>query len=453
MILHYCFLFVALHHAWLGPTVASDGGFLEKYSVIESVEPLGTLAEPALQPPSSQQSLGNAVEPTDYAVRLEAVIAAVESRFYRDPTSDANYVAARQAARQTVANCDDVLQFRDLVNRYLNSLQASHTYYSTPADWEYYHLLAIFEAVPDVQTLLQQQPLVYPSIGVIAQQHNGQWVVADVLPNGAAAKAGLQIGDRLLRVGDQPYAPVAPWWDYTAQPARLEFERQGRPHQVEITAPLQHPAAELLAALQASFHVREIQGCRVGYAHFYSYAGRQYQEALEEAIRNGPLRDAEALIMDLRYGLGGADPSYLNLFNHNVPQLASIDRDGQQTTFPVQWKKPVVMLINETSRSGKEVLAFAAKQHGLATLVGTRTAGAVLAGSPIIIEGQDLLYLAVRDVQVDGQRLEGIGVPPHHEVPADLLDCHGIDRQRERAWEVARQLLEATPVAKPAASK
>lgn len=386
--------------------------------------------------------------PTDYAARLEAVISAVESRFYRDPTADPTYIAGRQVAREQVANCSDSPAFRDLVNRYLQALQASHTYYLTPSDWEYYHLLAIFEAVPEVQTLLQQRPLVYPSVGVIVQQHHGHWVVADVLPQGPAASAGLQIGDRLLQVGDQPYAPVVPWWDYTEQPARLEYERQGQRHQVNLTAQRVHPAAELLSALQASFQIREVHGRRIGYAHFYSYAGRQYQEALEEAIRSGPLRDAEALIMDLRYGLGGADPSYLNLFNPQVPQLASIDRDGQPTVFPVQWKKPVVMLVNETSRSGKEVLAFAARQHGLATLVGTRTAGAVLAGSPIIIDGQDLLYLAVRDVRVDGQRLEGIGVAPHHEVAADLLDCHGVDRQLERAWEVALGLLEPTPVAK-----
>jgi len=398
-----------------------------------------------------QQPTEPATQPADHAARLEAVIAAVESRFYRDPTSDADYNLAKQAAREQLATCTDAQSFRDLVNRYLQALQASHTYYLTPSDWEYYHLLAIFEAVPEVQTLLQQQPLAYPSIGVIAQRHDTQWIVADVLPNGPAAQAGLQMGDQLLRVDDQPYAPVAPWWQHTAQPARLDFARQGQQHHVAITAQRVHPAAELLAALQASFQVREIQGRRIGYAHFYSYAGRQYQDALEEAIRNGPLRDAEALVMDLRYGLGGADPCYLNLFNPQVPQLASIDRDGQQTTFPIQWKKPVVMLVNETSRSGKEVLAFAARQHGLATLVGTRTAGAVLAGSPIIIEGQDLLYLAVRDVQVDGQRLEGVGVAPHHEVAADLLDCQGVDRQLEKAWEVARQLIDdAAPVAKPA---
>jgi carboxyl-terminal processing protease len=410
---------------------------------------VGQVPFPQTQTSAPPSTVELAEPTTDYAARLEAVISAVESRFYRDPTTESAYIDARKTAREQVATCSDSLAFRDLVNRYLQALQASHTYYLTPADWEYFHLLAIFESVPDVQTLLQQQPLGYPSIGAIVQQHLGHWVVADVMPQGPAANAGLQIGDRLLRVGDQPYAPVVPWWDYTEQPARLEYERQGQRHQVNITAQRVHPAEELLAALQASFQIREVHGRRIGYAHFYSYAGRQYQEALEEAIRNGPLRDAEALVMDLRYGLGGADPSYLNLFNRHVPQLASIDRDGQQTVFPVQWTQPLVMLVNETSRSGKEVLAFAARQHGLATLVGTRTAGAVLAGSPIVIDGQDLLYLAVRDVRVDGQRLEGVGVAPDHEVAAGLLDCQGVDRQLERAWEVAHGLLENTPVAKP----
>lgn len=67
------------------------------------------------------------------------------------------------------------------------------------------------------------------------------------------------------------------------------------------------------------------------------------------------------------------------------------------------------MLINGGTRSGKEVLAYGFKTYWLGELIGTQTEGAVLAATAFPI-GSGLLLLAVEDVQVDGERLEGVGV-------------------------------------------
>jgi carboxyl-terminal processing protease len=47
-----------------------------------------------------------------------------------------------------------------------------------------------------------------------------------------------------------------------------------------------------------------------------------------------------------------------------------------------------------------------------------------------------LLYLAVVDVLVDGERLEGKGVIPDIEVPSPLEYAQGKDPQLEKAVEV-----------------
>jgi carboxyl-terminal processing protease len=355
-------------------------------------------------------------------------------------------------AQQAVGTCQSSAQFRQIANDLLASLKASHTYYMTADDWEYYHLAAVFESLPIIQELFSGQPIRYPSIGVIVQADTtggdegaAEWIVADVLPGSAAEAGGLQLGDILLKTADQPYTPVASLRGREGQATELTVRRGGDRLRLTITPQRVHPQAELLAALQASIKVVEIEGRQVGYVHFYSYAGRQYHEVLEEAIATGPLREAEALVIDLRYGLGGADPSYLNLFNRQIPELRSVDRAGDTHLFHPVWRKPTVFLVNETSRSGKEVLAFAAKKHRLATLVGTRTAGAVLAGSPVVIDGVDLLYLAVRDVSVDGVRLEGIGVQPDVEVHQDRSAHAGRDLQREAALRQAAGLLNDAP--------
>ena len=150
-------------------------------------------------------------------------------------------------------------------------------------------------------------------------------------------------------------------------------------------------------------------------------------------IGEGPLRDADALVWDLRDGWGGAEPQYLDLFNPRAPTMQMTDRSGETGLVDVKWRKPVAMLINGGTRSGKEVLAYGFKKYRLGELVGVRTEGAVLAATAFLIGDEGLLLLAVDDVLVDGERLEGVGVAPTIEVAFDPRYAAGSDPQLERA--------------------
>lgn len=123
------------------------------------------------------------------------------------------------------------------------------------------------------------------------------------------------------------------------------------------------------------------------------------------------------MIWDLRDGWGGAVPEYLDLFNPRAPTLQLIERDGARALANVKWRKPVAMLVNGGTRSGKEILAYGFKKYRLGEVIGTRTEGAVLAATALLVSG-GLLLLAVNDVIVDGERLEGVGVTPRIEAPA-----------------------------------
>jgi carboxyl-terminal processing protease len=173
-------------------------------------------------------------------------------------------------------------------------------------------------------------------------------------------------------------------------------------------------------------------GRRIGYVHVWCYAGYAYQRELERLIAEGPLKDADALIWDLRDGWGGAVPEYLDLFNARAPTMLLTGRDGSHQFEDVKWRKPVAMLVNGGTRSGKEVLAYGFKKYRLGEVIGTRTEGAVLAATAFLVGG-GLLLLAVDDVLVDGVRLEGVGVAPTIEVEAGS-GRH--DRQLDKAIEV-----------------
>jgi carboxyl-terminal processing protease len=111
-------------------------------------------------------------------------------------------------------------------------------------------------------------------------------------------------------------------------------------------------------------------------------------------------------------------------------------RDGDQDVMNVKWRKPVALLINGGSRSGKEVLAYGFKKYHVGEVIGTRTAGALLAGRAFLLQDDSLLLLAVADVDVDGERLERTGVAPTIEVPFPLPYAAGNDPQIDKAVEV-----------------
>jgi len=48
-----------------------------------------------------------------------------------------------------------------------------------------------------------------------------------------------------------------------------------------------------------------------------------------------------------------------------------INRDGAISTWSAKWRKPVAMLINGGTRSGKEILAYGFKKYGVGEVIGT----------------------------------------------------------------------------------
>ena len=118
---------------------------------------------------------------------------------------------------------------------------------------------------------------------------------------------------------------------------------------------------------------------------------------------------------DLRGGWGGAQLTYLEPFQP-LPTLEMSFRGEAPQTFRPHWNRPVVMVVDGRSRSGKELLAYAFKKQRLGPLVGSRTAGAVSAGGVYLLPDGCALYLARASVKVDGEVLEGVGVSPDEEM-------------------------------------
>ena len=331
----------------------------------------------------------------------------------------------------------DAESFRRETRRRLAQLGASHTEYYTPDDPGYRDLLSIFEPVLHLHAEGE-------SLGLAAVEQEDGWFVARVFAGGPAEAAGLQRGDRIVAADGEPFHPVRSLRGKAGRNVSLEVRRRrdGPSRTVAVVPRTIDPKKEWLEAQVHGTRVLDRRGRRIGYVPVWSCAGVEVEESLTEAFA-GKLADAEALVLDLRGGWGGCNPDLVGLFDPAVPDLARVDREGHRAVFQSAWRKPLVLLIDGESRSGKEVVARALQRHGRATFVGERTAGAVLAGQPFLLSDGSLFYLAVQDILVDGERLEGKGVTPEFPVASELPYAEGRDPQLERALDVAVDRLKA----------
>ncbi len=383
------------------------------------------------------------IDATKSAAAFDEVWRAVRDRFYDRELHGLDWDAIGDRYRPLAAAAPTERERAAVINRMLAELHASHTGYYTPADTAYYDLADIFAwgLRRQLESAFPNGKVAYTGIGIFTRSIEGKTFVSGVLNGLPADRAGLLAGDELIAADGASFEPVASFADKGGRKVMLTI-RRGRdaaPQQLAVMPERIEPNATFLGAMRASTKLIERGGVHIGYIHVWSYARDDYQELLARQISTGPLKDADALIWDLRDGWGGADPDYLDIFNARGPTMITTGRGGDKSVINAKWRKPAALLINGGTRSGKEVLTYGFKKYGYGAVIGTRSAGALLAARAFLLDGGGLLLLPVADVEVDGERLEGRGVMPTIEVPFEIPYAAGADPQLERAIdELAR---------------
>jgi carboxyl-terminal processing protease len=363
----------------------------------------------------------------------------IRNAFFDPNLKGVDWDAVREELRPKAEAAHDAAALSAVINEALARLHASHTHHYHQDQREYYEILDVFnpDGMPERKgSKIKPGRIEYVGIGLVATVIDGRTFAADVYDTGPAARAGILPGDEILAVEGGPWGDIAPFREREGKPTRITIQRTKDPaskQDITVTPELIQPHEMFLAAERASARIVEHEGMKAAYIRIRSYAHESYQDALKQIIADKFLDTDHPLIIDLRGGWGGARPSYMDVFNPVAPQLTFISRDGKSRTIAPTWPRPVVMMIDGASRSGKEVLAYAFKKHHVGTLVGEKTAGAVLAGTPRPLADGSVLYLAVQGVTVDGEILEGVGVTPDVVVSRDLPYCAGADKQLNAA--------------------
>lgn len=161
--------------------------------------------------------------------------------------------------------------------------------------------------------------------------------------------------------------------------------------------------------------------------HFSELTAEQIIPALEGIVEEG----ATAIVLDLRSNPGGMLIAVIDVASHFLTEgvvVTVVDNQGNYIDSSVEPKDitvdlPMVVLVDEYSSSGSEVLSGAFQDHGRAVIAGTVTFGK---GSVNILrqlsDGSGLYVTTARWLTPHGRMIEGEGITPHYE-----LDLEGDD--------------------------
>ena len=370
-------------------------------------------------------------------VKTQLYDATLAERFF----NDANHAALLERARMVRSPEELAIVFNSL----LDSLRLSHTRLFTPSDLEFYVL----------RSFTDKDTVTIPQAGAQWRVVDGSYRVQAVWDGYPAARAGLRRGDRVVADPAAPFGPILSF--RSGRSTRLEVMRGGRKLRVRVTPVRESIGHSLRQAMSNSVRRIHVGRRRVGYVHLWSGTSHSILRDFTRIVTED-LADVDGIILDLRDGWGGAWYAYLDPFFPDRKDFftATVLHRGERRVMPPDsvaahpwFRGPLVVLINEGTRSGKEVMAFQFKKSKRAVLVGSTTCGAVVFGAPHPNGSAYMLYYAINGLWVDGQVLEGVGVAPDVRVEHPVDESRSGDPQYQRGLEIMRQLLAEQKKVRP----
>ena len=267
----------------------------------------------------------------------------------------------------------------------------------------------------------------FQGIGATVSKQDDYVVIVQTLPNTPAQKAGLQAGDVILMVNGES----AEGW--TVEQAVLKI-RGPKGSQVELKVRRRDAGEQTYTITREDVMVASVdtaaptgalrdsagnEATDVAYMRIRSFTSRtpkELQDAIEEANRRG----AKGIVLDVRGnpgGLLGETVQIADFFLDSGVIVSQVDRAGRQQKAEAQkgtvTNLPVVIVQDQNSASGSEVLAAALRDNGRAVIVGTRSFGKGTVNHYRDLSNGGAVYVSIaRWLTPRGQQIEAQGVEP-----------------------------------------
>jgi C-terminal processing protease CtpA/Prc len=409
----------------------------------------------------------------DRHVILENVLAALRKRFYAPERLNADWEAAVDRHRPIIEAAATADQFEQAISELLSQLATSHLGFFHSSARRASSRAALSATYLDDETA-----------------YGRRWIFQDVHSGGAAAIAGIEPGNILLTADGReiipPEHPVFPMGKQT----QVEVIDNRNARQT-LTVDVARPKGKKLHFVEPTLVEARDLGNGLGYlkvAMFPGMVGVVVANQISDGISR--LGDVDALIIDLRGNTGGGIGALrvMSLLTPDkIPVGFALDKgraganlDRKRHGFPrfsripsntkALWplairfapamlaKKPVVLeseglgprpfhgriaaLVDRHTASAAEMIVAFARENGLATIIGEKTAGRLLSATSVKVGNGFRLALPTGAYHTwKGAVLEGTPIEPDQLVPFDWQRRRdGDDRQLEYAIDVLRKV-------------
>jgi carboxyl-terminal processing protease len=291
----------------------------------------------------------------------------------------------------------------------------------------------------------------YQGIGATIGVRDKQIIIIAPIPDSPADKAGLKAGDAVLEVdgvstsGMSPAEVALRVRGPKGTSVRLLILHQGETAPVEIEI--------VRAEINLPSVYFQMRG-QIAYIRITSFSERTNDELIPvlSAMTN---QGATGIVMDLRMNPGGLLQTVTDVASHFLKEgvvVYVVDNQGKKTSYPVQTggtktNLPMVILTDNYSASGSEVLAGAMQDYGRAVIAGTRTYGKGSADILYELKDGSAIYLTIaRWLTPNGRLIEGKGIQPDYELSltGDDLVQWAIDYLNNKATGQQAEILPLT---------
>ena len=244
----------------------------------------------------------------------------------------------------------------------------------------------------------------FDGIGVVFNMATDTVIVLSVIPSGPSRKAGVQGGDRIIKVNDTLIAGQK--WSQTAVMKRLRgprgtqvklsIERKDIKELVDIVVTRD---AIPLHSVEASVMLTD----KVGFIKLSQFSRTSYAE-IKKALASLRAQGMTSLIFDLRGNSGGFLDQAILIANEFLPAGSLIvyteDRNGKQLRQYSDGRGKstdlnIAVLIDEASASSSEILAGALQDNDRGSIIGRRSFGKGLVQSQTPFKDGSALRLTI----------------------------------------------------------
>ncbi|MCA8912159.1 MAG: S41 family peptidase [Planctomycetes bacterium] len=309
----------------------------------------------------------------------------------------------------------------------------------------------------EIEAMNQDQEGRYVGIGAhVAMGDDGLIYVTQPIYEGPAYAAGLRTGDKIAGILDANGKRVdltgvslEDGIDYVRGPenstATLFIKRRGVEDEIKLE--IKRSVVKVDTALE------EMLPGQVGYVRLTRF-GTNSADDMKESLDNLRRQGMKTLVLDLRNNGGGQLTAVLDIASMFLPAGSTISSTGGRFKpwegrhmLPKAEKGdyediPMVVLVNEESASGAEMLSGALKDNNRALLIGRRTFGKGIgqsfffvykSGHSRTLKCTVFSYFLPSGISIDKYQGEG-GVDPQIHMEPDLLESwevYAIDKLRK----------------------